>query len=322
MSRKGIAVVVPYYCGAVYLPRLCASLTEDERRVALVIVDNSPVESALEPAIVQRAAILLRTGESIGFGRAVNVGALFAADELGAEVVVVANQDGAPKEGCIRRLASVVRDGLLDIAAPVQTSPETGLPSKHFVRNYMALNPELVADALHGTLKPSYETPFISGACLAFLSSMLDTLGLFEPVYHMYGEDNELLRRLKRNGGTCGIVPAAEFEHEHSNSGGGDSRILSWIQSAGTVRHLTESDASLPADIARTVFRRGAHYARAAATGRFPLVRHYLEDDRRLIRDMDRILERRRRGDASVVERMRAQASADLRSVHRCPDPR
>ena len=42
-------------------------------------------------------------------------------------------------------------------------------------------------------------------------------VGLFDPVFHMYGEDDDLLKRLRQSGGSTRLQPNASIRHYHND---------------------------------------------------------------------------------------------------------
>jgi GT2 family glycosyltransferase len=90
-----------------------------------------------------------------------------------------------------------------------------------FVKYYLSQVPELVSDVMDKTQKAYYEMNRISGACFAFnlKSKQYNYPYFFDPLFHMYYEDEDLCHRIKQAGGKVVLVcPNAVFYHQHSHT--------------------------------------------------------------------------------------------------------
>lgn len=163
----------------------------------VVVNDAPPGHAVVEPDGVT----VVRTAGSQGFARAVNAG-LAAACALGATHVLLLNDDARPQPGCVAALVAAwsERSGavgpvLLDPAGAVE-SAGISVASWGRVRTVKRL--------------PAQTAPVdaLSGACLLLRAEER----LDESFTHGF-EDIELCQRIRAQGRTVCIVPAASCQH-------------------------------------------------------------------------------------------------------------
>ena len=193
------------------LPALLPELGEDDE---LIVVDNNPGDGSAE-AVRELApqARIVRMGRNTGFAGGCNAGAEVASGEL----LVVLNPDAAPQPGfgeAIRRpwiegrgwaaWQALVADG------EGRCVNSAGNPM-HFTG--------IVWAGGHGrpiaAAPAAGEVTTASGACLAIPLSNWRRLGGFPAEFFMYHEDGDLSIRLRMEGGTVGIEPAAVVLHDY-----------------------------------------------------------------------------------------------------------
>lgn len=227
-----LAVVTVTYSPGEHLAALLASLPGAGGPAPLVVLaDNGSVDGAPEAAVRADPRVqLLRTGENLGYGGAVNR----AVAGLPAEIdwVLVVNPDV--------RLAPASVDTLLAAAArwpragalgPLIREPDgTVYPSAREV-------PRLIAGAGHALLVGVWPgNPFsrayrrsgeelgertagwLSGSCLLVRRSAFTSIGGFDSRYFMYFEDVDLGDRLTRAGWHNVYVPSAEVVHTQGHA--------------------------------------------------------------------------------------------------------
>ena len=317
----GVHAVVPYYRGHAYIERLVGSLRSGTLRPRrITIIDNGPVEDRLRATPVWNAVVgdditLVETRPGIGFGRACNAGAAIAAS-AGATHVVVINQDAWVTPDALEHLVAVQVATGAALTGPVQLTPEGEL-STFYARHYL---PEALDGAGRVNKRSAWpQQPvargMLSGACLLFPTSLVSSHGPFDPLYTMYGEDNDLARRVRASG-LCSLqVPAAVIHHVHTNANATDNPVANlavrvWLMEAGSVNLLRDGRGSIIADVARQVLRRAWQYGRELSLHGAPALPVLVASDRRLW-ERRGDLARARRGEP-VATRAHAVAQQDL----------
>jgi N-acetylglucosaminyl-diphospho-decaprenol L-rhamnosyltransferase len=193
------------------LPALLPELRDGDE---LIVVDNaSPDDSAAVVGELAPAARVVRTGRNLGFAGGCNAGAAEARGDL----LVILNPDAAPRPGfgeAIRRPWLAGR-GWAAWQALVAEAGGTEINSAGNPVHFTGI----VWAGMHGRplaeAPPAGEVAALSGACLAIPLSAWRRVGGFAERLFMYHEDVDLAIRLRMEGGTIGIEPAAVVDHDY-----------------------------------------------------------------------------------------------------------
>jgi GT2 family glycosyltransferase len=174
----------------------------------VLLIDNgASSETATQGC---RSVVHLPSEGNIGFGAAHNR-LMKAAFEGGADVYIAANPDGAFNHGAIAAILQMMEaQGKRVLVEAMQ------FPSEH-PKQYDPF---------------TFETPWVSGACLAIPRCAYDELGGFDEVFFMYCEDVDLSWRARANGFVLRMCPRALFLHEVSNREQ-DAEVLRMIYTSG-----------------------------------------------------------------------------------------
>ncbi len=159
-------------------------------------------------------AIVIETGENLGFGAACNAGALAADNEL----LLFLNPDAVVAPGFRAAIELPLREGrgwdawqgLVTAAEGAEVNSWGGVV--HFSGIAWAGGAGRPRD--EAPSEP-HEVAFASGACLAIGRERWQQLGGFAPGYFLYHEDTELGLRIRLGGGRLGIEPRAVCEHDY-----------------------------------------------------------------------------------------------------------
>lgn len=168
----------------------CAGLKAAGR--VLLIDNGSSSESATHG---DDAVAYVPSEGNIGFGAAHNR-LMKNAFENGADVYIAANPDGAFHHAAITAMLQMVEaHGSRVLVEAIQ------FPSEH-PKQYDPF---------------TFETQWVSGACLAIPRCGYEELGGFDEAFFMYCEDVDLSWRARANGFALRVCPTASFLHEVSN---------------------------------------------------------------------------------------------------------
>ncbi|GGB08525.1 glycosyltransferase [Puia dinghuensis] len=224
MDHEKIGIVVPFYNGHEYLDRLIASVEKAAAglHVTLFIVDNSPEGPPLE--IARKGSVpveIIRERPGIGYGKACNAG-FERCKKAGFDYILVVNQDGYLSDGLIRGLLVPFReDKSIVITAPLLKTYTDDEVEDFFIKYYLSQAPAFFTGLLHGHTADHYPLQRISGACFAFSlrNGNYPYAYFFDPLFHMYYEDEELCQRIHAAGGKIVLVTRdAIFYHRHSHT--------------------------------------------------------------------------------------------------------
>ncbi|MDG3008813.1 glycosyltransferase family 2 protein [Rhodococcus sp. D2-41] len=235
-----LAVVTVTYSPGEHLRHFLDTLADaTDLNPQVIMADNGSTDGAPEAAVEEYPNVrLLRTGDNIGYGGAIN--RAVAEVDPSIEYVLVANPDVRWGIGSIDALLEAAgrwpRAGAL---GPLVREPDgTVYPSAREV-------PGLASGAGHallGAVWPSNpwtsaylqdtemvaERPagWLSGSCLLLRRDAFDSVNGFDSRYFMYMEDVDLGDRLGKAGWLNVYVPAAEVTHAKGHAAGRHPELM------------------------------------------------------------------------------------------------
>lgn len=219
-----IGIIIPFYNGHQYLDKLLRSINEASAGFVCVvlIIDNSSHKKKINiPEGLNLQIEVIKEKESIGYGKACNSG-FELCRQKNIDYIIIANQDGYFSHKMIKSLVyPFTIDNNIQITAPLLLKYGGNEIEAFFVQYYLAQVPNMISDLLMGNLKSFYNIKKVSGACFAFnLRNKLYRYNyLFDPLFHMYFEDEDLCRRVHMIGSKIVIVSQdAIFYHLHSHT--------------------------------------------------------------------------------------------------------
>jgi hypothetical protein len=224
-----VSVVVVSYNTRELTLRGLSALREACRGVPyeIIVVDNASADGSADAvADADLDARVLRLPANVGFGRAVNAGAMTARGDW----ILLLNPDTRPVGDVISAFLSftltnpghgiytgrTLREDGTDDGRSVFALPSlwgylcfaTGLST--VFRRSALFNPEELPQLDRGT---AAQVPAASGCLLLVERSLFDTLGGFAPDYFMYSEDIDLCLRAADHGARPILVPGARVVH-------------------------------------------------------------------------------------------------------------
>lgn len=244
---QNLALVIPFFNGKTYLAPLLESIGKNSLVPHIVIVcDNGTdiiSENYFDDHNYPFEVVLVSAPAKIGFGRACNLG-VRVARKLGADFCVITNQDATFTPESIDELYETFHRNSAILVSPIQVSPITEELTETVARTYV---PGSIRE--DGTPSPLSALPLndirvgeqISGACLGFEPHVFEKLGGFDPIYTMYGEDDDLARRFHVSSGEIWLSRRSIIRHYHSNDialGLERVQILAWRNEAAVIDTL------------------------------------------------------------------------------------
>ena len=211
-----VAVIIPFYNGDQYIKRCIESINITKpNSIRVYVVDNNKKTSSLVTFFNSIHEVkYIKTKPAIGFGRACNLGALIAISE-GYEYLVFLNQDTTLKEDTLNILFeyAINLSDQLAVLTPMILEYNSNQPMQLVHDAYLSKNKGYLKDYHHNTVKEMYSLPTIGAACIMVSKRVIKAIGLFDPVFYMYGEDYDFFKRLYRKGGTLFLIPFAKVHH-------------------------------------------------------------------------------------------------------------
>lgn len=209
-----VFAVVVNYNGAPWLASCLDSLRRSDHPVRIVVVDNASRDDSVAIARSVDGVEVLQQGTNLGFGRANNVGIAYAL-RRGAEFVFLLNQDAEVEPNTISELLAFMRrHDDVGVASPVHLNDSGTLLDRNFLLHYLAPQaPEFVSDAYGGELAGCYRVSSVNAAAWLVSRRCLQEVGGFDPIFFMYGEDDDYCARMRYHGFTCYVVSHARIRH-------------------------------------------------------------------------------------------------------------
>ncbi|MDH3245568.1 MAG: glycosyltransferase, partial [Saprospiraceae bacterium] len=223
-----LQIIIPYYNGENYINALLNSIENSKKIDALalkvIIVDNSENPLKINNVLLGLSfeTQILRTSKSnIGYSRACNVG-INHVSQSHYDYIMFLNQDTIFQSDCIYQLIS---QAILPVDRTIY-SPRifTDIDFQHSL-NYMTSLSGTAPDCTQTT----EEIDFIQGCCYLMPKQTLTLLEYFDPIFPLYGEDLDMIRRLKNKGGKLIMVQGARLYHRVSylDTGLGEKAVRS-----------------------------------------------------------------------------------------------
>jgi GT2 family glycosyltransferase len=217
-----VYVVIVVYNGMQWLQRCLISLKHSETPVTVIAIDNGSVDGSQALIKTQFPEVLLiEEPSNLGFGQANNIG-IKKALASGADYVFLLNQDAWIEPNTIT--------GLIDIQ---KNNPEFGIVSPmHLNALHTALDynfskyiapdkcPGLYSDLYINNIKEVYPAAFMNAAAWLLSKECIKKVGLFDPVFFHYGEDDNYCQRVIYHDFKIGICPSLKIVHDRGDRKG------------------------------------------------------------------------------------------------------
>ena len=191
-----VFAVVVSYNGAPWLKCCLRSLCLSEHPVRIVVVDNGSADDSVAIAQSFNGVEVIPHRKNVGFGKANNVGIAHALAQ-GAGFVFLLNQDAEVERNTLSELLSFMRDrDDAGVASPVHLDGAGALLDGNFLLHYLAPQaPKFIFDAYGGDLAGSYKVASVNAAAWLISRRCLEEVGGFDPIFFMYGEDDDYCAR-------------------------------------------------------------------------------------------------------------------------------
>lgn len=249
-----LSVVLVHYHTPLLLADAVEALRADLREFCraggeaeIVVVDNGSTElerSQMEGLPVRRLA----TDRNLGYAGAINVGV----EHTTGDLVVAMNPDVLVLPGCLSTLVEALEGGAAAAGPRLYWDRERRYllpPTERRNRRceiyaVLAGRGDRIAAWCRGrwrrharrfwVAQKPFATICLSGAMLAFRRDALQRVGAFDEGFHLYFEEDDWLRRLRRHGLSARYVPAAEAVHLYNQSAAFEPRAETWFQQSAT----------------------------------------------------------------------------------------
>lgn len=222
MSDRADAIVVAYMSADVIVDCITA-LKSDPAVDRVVVVNNSRGDGTAEAVGPIPSVLYIEPGRNLGYGAAVNL----ATDDVRRPYVVLANPDTTQSRQTVSRTIEFLRARpRAAIVGPRMVTPD-GSPygnSQHAL-SLIRMTAEKIgwperlrvsrSTAEH---QRAHRTEYVTGSFVVCRRSALDEIGWFDESIFLFGEDQDICRRLRSNGWEVWYAPLGEVVHVGGHS--------------------------------------------------------------------------------------------------------
>ncbi|WP_053976085.1 glycosyltransferase family 2 protein [Mangrovimonas xylaniphaga] len=216
-----ILVIIVTYNGSKWVDRCFSSLQNSRVSVDTLVIDNGSTDDTLSLIKTKYPEVeVIETGENLGFGKANNIGLKRVLVE-GYEYAFLLNQDAWIEPDTLETLLKVsLQDLDLGIISPIHLNGQGDAIDKKF-QWYLSpkYTPSFYSDLYLDRQKPYYISTYANAAAWLVTKKCISVVGEFDPLFDHYGEDDDYLNRLHKNGFKLGIVPTAKIYHDRPQEG-------------------------------------------------------------------------------------------------------
>lgn len=220
-NPRVFAVVVTFN-GSPWIRKCLESLEVSSYPVRTIVIDNRSTDDTLRLLRTRASLQYVALESNIGFGRANNLGISMALQQA-ADYVFLLNQDACVRPDTIEKLfRGISGNSALGILSPLHLNAEGDAIDSNFARYLVTKGAkQFYSDLLFGCTDPQrvYPLSFVNAAAWMISARCLQTVGGFDPLFHMYGEDDDYCRRVLGHGFQIGMLPGAVICHARGKGG-------------------------------------------------------------------------------------------------------
>lgn len=218
---KSVYCIIVTYNGVKWIEKCLNSIKSSKYPLKVVIVDNKSTDNTCEIITDKYPEFqLIKSKENLGFGKANNVG-IENAYKTGADYFFLLNQDAYITPETIEILVeSAIKEPEFGIVSPMHLNGAGDAFDFNFANYYISLKncknlySDIYLDKVQDKL---YETDFVNAAAWLISRKCITEVGGFNPVFYMYGEDNNFIHRATFHDFKVGIDPKAKIMHDREN---------------------------------------------------------------------------------------------------------
>lgn len=217
-TTANVYVIIVTYNGSRWVEKCFNSLKMSSLPLQIIVVDNQSTDNTI--ALIRSGypdVKVIRSEENLGFGKANNKG-ISEALNLGADYVFLLNQDAWIMPDTIATLvAAHEKHPEYFVLSPVHldgTGKKLDFGFSIYISPYHCEN--MVSDLILKNASPRdvYTTSFVNAAFWLISRQAIEQIGLFDPIFPHYGEDDDYMHRVIYHGGKTGICPVSFGCHD------------------------------------------------------------------------------------------------------------
>jgi GT2 family glycosyltransferase len=214
MQMPKILVVIVTYNGMKWIEKCLESVNRSDVPVNVHVIDNGSSDGTQSFIANNFPTVeVVSNSNNLGFGMANNIGLKKAiADDF--DYVFLLNQDGYVKENTISTLVNFnKRYPEYGVLSPLQLNGDGSAYDKNF-EEYVLAKRNCINNITFGQFEKLYQVKFVMAAFWLISKSCLKRVGLFDPIFAHYGEDNDFLNRVRYHHFKIGILEKSVGYHD------------------------------------------------------------------------------------------------------------
>lgn len=212
---KVFAVIVTYN-GMKWIEKCINSILNSTYLINTIIVDNGSTDGTIE--FIKNGPLsnnLILQKNNLGFGAANNIGIRHAL-KMNADFIILFNQDVYFENNLVQDLVTeMTNQKSFAILSPIHINANHKIDSLFL--SYIKSNKEIMGDYLTQKNKNIYSVSFVNAAFWCIDAKWIKKIGGFNPIFFMYGEDNNICNRLRYFGGQIGVCTKLYITHDREN---------------------------------------------------------------------------------------------------------
>lgn len=228
-----VFVIVVTHNGAETIYDCLKSVEDSKFPLQTVVVENASTDDT--PNIINQFQniIFLAQAVNLGFGQANNIGMKYAMEQ-GADYVFLLNQDAKIKDDTIQILINCAKQNPeYGILSPLHLNGDGSDIDEKVVDYLIRQKQSCLTDLYFGQVKECYDVDFINAAAWLMSRDCIQTVGGFDDLFFMYGEDDDYCVRVSNFGFKIGVVPKSVMYHKRTGKRQGISNWETVKKQAG-----------------------------------------------------------------------------------------
>lgn len=212
-----IYVVIVTYNPKKWIDQCFLSLRSSTVAVKTIVIDNGSTDGSQDVIIKHYPEVeFIQSSINLGFGKANNIGIKKAYD-AGTDFVFLLNQDAWIEPDTIDKLVvAAKKNPEFGLISPIHLNGK-GTDLDFNFSKYLSPNdsPSFISDAFLGKVHNNlYKIKFVNAAAWLLTRKCIETVGGFNPLFDMYGEDNNYLQRIFYHDFHIGVLANVRIYHD------------------------------------------------------------------------------------------------------------
>lgn len=215
------SVVIVTFNGMKWIENCLESILDNTELPEIIIVDNCSSDNTVEflkNTYFQKIK-LIESKENLGFGRANNLG-IAKAFELNSDFIFLLNQDTVIEKDTIEKLLTIsLKNPDYGIISPIHSNGDNSSLDLSFLYYINQQCSALISDfVLDKKRKELYPVEMINAAAWFLPVKTFEIVGGFDPLFFLYGEDDNFCQRVLYHNLKIGITTATIIKHDSGNN--------------------------------------------------------------------------------------------------------